>query len=204
MFFTSLLNYGSDITGSFISSITGLLLFFVPILTMRSLADEKKSGTEVLLLTSPARVTEIVMGKFLAAFVVFLVMTAFTFIFPLVLIFAGKPDILIILSSYSGFILMGAIYIAVGIFASSLTENQIIAAVISLVSIFVLNNVQFVASFFSGFMNKVFLWFSINHRFNDFTMGIIDLTSIVFMLSFASVFIFLTIRVVERKRWSQG
>ena len=181
-----------------------LLLFIVPILTMRSMAEDKKNGTEVLLLTSPVRVTEIVLGKFLAAFSVFLVMTGVTLIFPLITIVAGKPDIALILSSYFGYILLGAIFISLGIFASSLTENQIIASIISLVSIFLIQNIDYLASFFSGFLNKAFLWLSVKDRYEDFSIGIIDLTSIIFMICYAAVFLILTVRIIERKRWSQG
>lgn len=204
LFFNSMIGYGSDIMNQFVSTMRVLLLFIVPILTMRSMAEDKKNGTEVLLLTSPVRVTEIVLGKFLAAFSVFLVMTGVTLIFPLITIVAGKPDIALILSSYFGYILLGAIFISLGIFASSLTENQIIASIISLVSIFLIQNIDYLASFFSGFLNKAFLWLSVKDRYEDFSIGIIDLTSIIFMICYAAVFLILTVRIIERKRWSQG
>lgn len=204
LFFNSMIGYGSDIMSQFVSTMSSLLLFIVPILTMRSMAEDKKNGTEVLLLTSPVRVTEIVLGKFLAAFSVFLVMTGVTLIFPLITIVAGKPDIALILSSYFGYILLGAIFISLGIFASSLTENQIIASIISLVSIFLIQNIDYLASFFSGFLNKAFLWLSVKDRYEDFSIGIIDLTSIIFMICYAAVFLILTVRIIERKRWSQG
>lgn len=204
LFFNSLIYYGSDIISELVATMSAFLLFIIPILTMRSMAEDKKNGTEILLLTSPVRVTGIVLGKFLAAFSVFLVMTGFTLIFPLITIVAGKPDVPVILSSYLGYILLGIVYISVGIFASSLTENQIIASIISLVSIFLIQNISYVASFFSGFLNKAFLWLSITERCEDFNKGIIDLTSIVFMICYAAVFLVLTVRIIERKRWSQG
>jgi len=205
LFFNSFLGLGiSDIMSEFVASMGSTLIIIVPILTMRTLAEDKKNDTEVLLLTSPVRVTEIVMGKFFACFCVFLVMTAVTFIFPLIVIIAGKPDIMLIICSYLGFILIGAVYISLGVFASSLTENQIIASIITLVSIFLIQNIGYLASFFSGFLNKVFLWISVLNRYLDFIRGIVDLTSIVFMISYTAVFIILTVRVIERKRWSQG
>jgi len=204
-FFNNYLSYGSsDVTSSLVSDMSFLLLFVIPILTMKSIAEDKKNGTEVLLLTSPARVTEIVMGKFLALYSVFLIMTGFTLIFPIILIVFGGPDLALILSSYLGFILYGAVFVAVGLFASSLTENQIVAAIIGFVGLFVLYTIKFLASFFSGFMYDVFTWLSINDRYTDFMNGIIDITSIVFMISLAAIFIYLTVRVIERKRWSQG
>lgn len=205
LFFNSLIGYGiSDIMSEFVASMSSLLLLIIPILTMRSMAEDKKNGTEVLLLTSPVKVTEIVIGKFLASFSVFLVMTAASLIFPLITIIAGKPDIMLIISSYLGYILMGAVFVSMGVLASSLTENQIVASIITLVSIFLIQNIGYLASFFSGFMNKAFMWLSISDRYGDFNKGIIDLTSILFMISYAAVFIFLTVRVIEHKRWSQG
>lgn len=205
LFFNNGLAYGaSDFMGSFVGNMSFLLIFFIPILTMRAMAEDKKNGTEVLLLTAPVSVTEVVLGKFFAAYSVFLVMTAFSLIFPLILIVFGKPEIPLIVSSYLGILLYGAICVAVGVFASSITENQIVAALIGFVSLFALSSIDFLASFFSGFLLKTLQWLSINSRFIDFGTGIIDLTSIVLMISFAAVFIFLTIRVVERKRWSQG
>jgi len=205
LFFNSYLGLGiSDIISEFVASMSSMLILIIPILTMRTLAEDKKNGTEVLLLTSPVRVTEIVMGKFFACFCVFLVMTAATLIFPLIVIIVGKPDIMMIISSYLGYILIGAVYISLGVFASSLTENQIIASIITLVFMFLIQNIGYLAGFFSGFLNKVFLWISIFDRYMDFNKGIIDLTSIVFMISYTAVFTILTVRIIERKRWSQG
>ncbi len=205
LFFADSVNYGvADFSSSFISSMSFLLLFIVPLLTMRTLAEDKKAGTEVLLLTSPTRISQIVIGKFLASFSVFLVMTATTFIFPLILILFGQPEESTILSSYLGFILLGAVYISVGVFASSLTENQIVAAIISFVSLFALTSIEFVASYVGGFIGKILNWLSVMDRYYDFSTGIIDLTSLIFMISIAGVFLFLTMRVLERKRWSQG
>ena len=171
---------------------------------MKSMAEDKKNGTEVLLLTSPARITEIVMGKFLALYCVFLIMTGFTLIFPIILTVFGDPDLALIFSSYLGFVLYGAVFVAVGLFASSLTENQIVAAIIGFVGLFALYTIRYLASYFSGFLYDVFTWLSIADRYNDFMNGIIDISSVIFMISLAAIFIYLTVRVVERKRWSQG
>ncbi|NMA67015.1 MAG: ABC transporter permease [Clostridiaceae bacterium] len=204
-FFNGYLSYGSsDIISNVVNDMSFLLLFVIPILTMKSMAEDKKNGTEVLLLTYPARVTEIVLGKYLALYSVFLIMTGFTLIFPIIMIIFGSPDIAMILSSYLGFILYGAVFVAVGLFASSLTENQIVAAIIGFVSLFALYTIRYLASFVSGFLYDVFIWLSISDRYNDFMSGIIDISSVIFMLSLAAIFIYLTVRVIERKRWSQG
>jgi len=203
IFFMQSLNEGvANFSGGFIHTMSFVLICIIPILTMRSVSEDKKSGTEILLLTSPTRVSEVVVGKYLAAFSVFLVMTAATMIFPIVLWIYGSPEGAKLFSSYLGFILLGSVFIAVGVFASSLTENQIVAAIISFVILMGLWALSFV--YIGGFIGNIVTWISVMMRYYDFTNGIIDLTSIVFMISFAFVFIFLTVRVIERKRWSQG
>jgi len=205
LFFVDSLNAGiASFSRNFTNSMSFLLLFIVPLLTMRAFAEDKKSGTEVLLLTSPVRLYQVVLGKYLAAVSVFLVLTAASLVFPLVLLVYGKPDGATLFSSYLGFVLLGMVFISVGIFASSLTENQIVAAIISFVSLFALTSISFIANYVGGFVGKVLDWLSFMGKYYEFSAGIIDITSIVFMLSFAVVFVFLTIRVLERKRWSQG
>lgn len=205
LFFVDSLNAGiASFTTNFISSMSYLLLFIVPILTMRSFAEDKKSGTEVLLMTSPVRVYQVVLGKYLAATAVFLVMAVVSLVFPLVLLIYGKPDGATLFSSYLGFVLLGMVFISVGIFASSLTENQIVAAIISFVSLFALTSISFIGNYVGGFVGKVLDQLSFIERYYELYYGIIDITSIIFMLSFAAVFVFLTVRILERKRWSQG
>src|SRR5690606_17768567 len=117
LFFVDSLNAGvAYFTSNFISSMSFMLLFIVPILTMRTFAEDKKSGTEVLLLTSPVRLSQVVLGKYLAATGVFLVLTAASLVFPLVLLIYGKPDGATLFSSYLGFALLGMVFTSVGIF----------------------------------------------------------------------------------------
>ena len=193
----------ADFTNGF-ASMNTLLLFILPILCMRAFTEDKKQGTEVLLLTSPNSLTSIVAGKFLAIYGVFLVMTAITCVYPLVLFVFGKPEGLIILSSYVGFLIYGAVAVAMCVFASSLTENQIVSAVIGFVMLFLLMVIDYLASLTGGVVGKVLTWLSLNERYQQFSQGIFDVTSIVFMLSFVAAFGYFTIRVLERKRWSQG
>lgn len=180
------------------------LIFIVPILTMRSIAEDRKNGTEVLLFTSPASLSGIVIGKYLAALFVFLVMTAVTFIFPIILFIFGKPALPPLLGGYTGFILMGAAFISIGVFASSLTENQIVAAVGSFVGLLVTWIIQPIAAYVGGIGAKVLNWFSLTSRYDNFNRGIFELEPIVYYISFVIVFVFLTIRVMEKRRWSQG
>ena len=181
-----------------------ILILIVPILTMKVLADERKSGTEVLLITSPASLTSIVVGKYLAAFAVFLVMTAITFIYPIILAVLGEPAISEIIGGYIGFILLGAAFIAFGVFASSLTESQIIAAIVSVVGLLLMWLLQGIAPGLGGIWAKILNWFSLYSRTEDFFAGILSLGPIVYYLSFSAVFVFLAIRVIEKRRWSKG
>ncbi len=181
-----------------------ILILIIPILTMKTLADERKSGTEVLLITSPASLTSIVVGKYLAAFAVFLVMTGITFIYPIILSVLGEPSASEIVGGYVGFILLGAAFIAFGVFASSLTESQIISAIVSVVGLLVMWLLQGIAPSLGGIWSKILNWFSLYSRTEDFFSGILSLGPIVYYLSFSAVFVFLAIRVIEKRRWSKG
>lgn len=181
-----------------------VLIMFVSILTMRILAEERKNGTEVLLITSPVSLTSIVIGKYLAVFSVFLVMTAITFIYPIIVVAFGAPFTAQIVGGYIGFILLGGSFLSVGVFASSVTENQVVAVVISFVSLLIMWIIDAVSSAFGGFVAKILNWFSLLSRYEDFNIGILNINSIVYYLSFIAVFLFLTVRVIEKRRWSQG
>jgi len=188
-----------------LSNIIFILTFVSPILTMRILTEDRKNGTEVLLVTSPVDVYQIVLGKFLASFTVFLVMLASTFIYLIIIyVLGGKPEIPMLIGGYIGFLLVGASYVAIGVFASSLTENQIVAAIISFAILLLINLIDPIASFVGGFTAKVLDIFSLLSRYSDLNSGILDITSIIYYLSFTAVFLFLTTRVIDKRRWSQG
>lgn len=187
-----------------LSSMGFILLFIVPILTMRSYAEDRKNGTEVLLMTSPVKLTGVVIGKYFAVLTVFLVMTAISLIYPLILSIYGNPPVAQTIGGYIGFILLGATFISIGVFASSLTENQIIAAVVTFVILLVIWLMDAISSMLGGFLSKVLNWFSLMSRYNDFNLGILNLSPIVYYISFTIVFLFLTVRVIEKRRWSQG
>lgn len=181
-----------------------VLIMFVSILTMRILAEERKNGTEVLLITSPVSLTSIVVGKYLAVLSVFLVMTAITFIYPIITFAFGAKFTVQIIGGYIGFILLGGSFLAVGVFASSVTENQVVAVVISFVSLLLMWILDAISSAFGGFIAKILTWFSLLSRYEDFNKGILNISSIVYYLSFIAVFLFLAVRVIEKRRWSQG
>ena len=181
-----------------------ILVFIIPVLTMRILAEDRKNGTEVLLLTSPSRLSAIVIGKFLAAFTVFLILTVLTFVYPVIIVLLGGKITAQLVGSYIGFILLGASFISVGVFASSITENQVVAVIVGFVSLLVMWIIDSLAGFIGGFAGKVLSWFSLLSRYEDFNKGILSLSPIVYYISFTIVFIFITIQMIEKRRWSQG
>jgi ABC-2 type transport system permease protein len=188
-----------------LGNIIFILTFLIPILTMRILTEDRKNGTEVMLVTSPVEIADIVIGKYLASLTVFLVMYVLTFIYPIIIIaLGGKMEMPMLLGGYLAFLLIGMSFIAVGVFASSLTENQIVAAIIGFVILLVINLIDPIASYVGGFLAEVLGIFSLLSRYNDLNSGILDITSIIYYLSFTAVFLFLTTRVIDKRRWSQG
>ena len=109
-----------------------------------------------------------------------------------------------VIGGYLAFLLVGASFISIGVFASSLTENQIVAAIISFVILLLVNLMDAIISFTSGILAKILSVFSLMSRYSDMNSGILDITSIIYYLSFTAVFIFLTTRVIDKRRWSQG
>lgn len=204
IFFMQYFKYGYGLFNNILDTMGFILIVVIPILTMRILAEDRKNGTEVLLITSPVNITSIVIGKFLAVYFVFFVMTALTFVFPIVMVAFGAKFTTQLVGGYIGFLLLGASYIAVGVFASSLTENQVIAVIISYVSLLIMWLADSLSTLVGGFAAKVLSWFSILSRYDDFNRGILGLSPVVYYLSFTAVFLFLTIRVIEKRRWSQG
>lgn len=181
------------------------LIFLIPIMTMRILAEDRKNGTEVLLLTSPTSLTNIVLGKFLAMYFVFLVITVLSMLYPIIQFAFGGALTVQLVGGYIGFLLLGASFVAIGVFASALTENQIVAAIISFVSLLIMWMADaFSTQVSNSFIASVMGWISLLSRYNVFTNGILGLPEIVYFILFTALFIFLTIRVIERRRWVQG
>lgn len=178
-----------------------ILLFVLPLLTMRLLAEEKKIGTEELLFTSPISVNQIILGKYLASLVVLAVMLGLTALLSIFTFVYGNPEVAPWLDGYLGLFLLGAAFIAVGIFFSSLTENQIVAAALSyglLLLFWVLNWAGSAAGpKWQGILNYV----SFFQHFDDMTRGILDTKDIVYYASFSFFGLFLTHSVIQSRRW---
>lgn len=238
-----------------LNSMVFVFVILVPILTMRLLAEEKKQKTDQLLFTSPLSVNKIVVGKYLAVFAVFVSAMVITMFYPLILSKYGTVSFKLAYTGILGFVLVGAAYLAIGLFLSALFESQAIAAVVTFVVLlitfimqgivgllptsnkaawlifsvialliavviyFMINNVTVAISLgvvleaacaiiyftkpslYDGLVVKVFDWFSVVDRFDNFMNGILDLTGIVYYISITVIFIFLTIQSLNKRRW---
>ncbi len=188
-----------------LGTISFLFLMVVPILTMRLLSEERKNKTDQLLLTSPVSVSAIVVGKYLAAVTVFAVTLLVSLVYPLVLAIFGQPSFGEIFTGYIGFFLLGCALISIGVFISALTESQVIAAVSTFFILLILWSGSFAISLVKvPWIAAVLKWLSVYTRFVPFTTGVLSLTPTVYFISFSAIFVFLAIRSVERRRWSQG
>ncbi len=169
-----------------------ILTFIIPILTMRTIAEERKTGTEQLLLTSPVSITKMVLGKFLAAVAIVVITELCTFMYFGILCFFGTPHITTALVTLLGFLLLAISYISFGILASSITENQIIAGVITIGF--------FILTWFLPSINEIFTNFSLINMFSKFPSGQIDIADTVTFITFTIVCILLTIIVMQRRK----
>ncbi|MCI8603199.1 MAG: ABC transporter permease subunit [Ruminiclostridium sp.] len=180
-----------------------VMLIMIPILTMRLMAEENKQKTDQLLLTSPVSLPRLVMGKFLSAFVILLICMLIFLVYGIVLSCFAAVNWAVIFGNIVGMLLLGALCVSAGIFVSTLTENQMIAAVgsIGLNIAFILVD-SFASVMPTKFLQDVFYSLSFFSRYNEFTIGIFSLSNIFFFASVAFIFLFLTVRVLEKRRWS--
>lgn len=179
-----------------------VFMFISPILTMKLLSEEMKNGTDQLLMTSPLSVTDMVLGKFLASLTVFVLALVITFIYPLYLKIYSSPDFGPILTGYIGMLLIGASFLAIGLFGSSLSENQLISGVISFSLLLIFWIIDWLGNIFQGAIKVIVQNLSLLQRFNNFQNGILSLNDTIFYLSVIIFFIFLTIIIVDKRRWS--
>jgi len=238
-----------------LANTTFFFFMLIPVLTMRIFSEEARQKTDQLLFTSPLSVVQIVVGKFLAATTLFVLATGITVVLPVILNNYASLPVSHIVGTYIGFLLVGAACISVGVFVSVLTDNQIIAAVITVASIFVMFIMNVIAmsmptgtfaSFmfvlfvilaviaiwynatrkiiatiifaviafaiagglylmnnliYDGIIVRVLLWFSIFARFDNFSQGVLNVSDIVYYVSFSVLFVYLTVNVIEKRRW---
>ena len=196
----------------FFENISLIFIFVIPVLTMRTFAEERKSKTDQLLLTAPVKVTDIVLGKFFAAASVLLVAVVATMFYVVVLKCYGEPVFSEIFIGYLGLFLMGTFFISIGLFLSSLTQSQVIAAVSTLGIIFFLWFSSSINLQFSTMLTGALSWLgvaldwlvdflAINNRFADFTLGVLNFVPVFYFVSLTALFLLLTVRVIEKRRW---
>jgi gliding motility-associated transport system permease protein len=178
-----------------------IFLFFVPAVTMRLLAEEKKSGTLELLTTKPVRDVEIVLGKFFAAWTLLLTALLPTTLYLVTVMSLGKVDIGPVLCGYIGLMLMGGVYIALGILASSLTENQIVAFILSFLMVFALFMLDKILIYVPEALTSTFEFFAIDYHFSSIVRGVIDTRDLIYFASLLGFSLYLATVSLERRKW---
>lgn len=180
-----------------------VFMVFVPVLTMRLLADENKQRTDQLLLTAPVGLMSLVFGKFLAAYLIFLMSDIIMLIYGVVLSLVATVNWALILGNFVALALIGGVFVSAGLFVSSLTESQMVAAVGSIAVNLALALINVIASVIPvQFISDVLASVSVFDRYYEFTTGIFSLGNVIFFLSVIVIFMFLTVRILEKRRWA--
>ncbi len=179
------------------------LVVLAPVLTMRTFSEEYKQKTDQLLLTSPVRPAGIVLGKFLAAYTVYVISLALMLIQIIILAAVSTPNPAIIIGNYIALLAAGAVFIAIGCFVSSLTENQLVANIATLgINVFLFLMDYAYTRINVTWIKSVLYWISLFRRYNTFYVGVFSVADFFFYVCAAATFLFLTVRVLEKKRWS--
>ena len=198
----TLMSQRADITPVFSNMFT-IVLFLIPILTMRLFSEDKKNRTDQALLTAPVPLLSIVLGKFLAAVMVYLLGLSITLVFALIVNRFTSPNWAIILGNFIAMLLLGMALISIGMLISALTENQVIAATGGFAVAFLLLFIDALASFTNNLLvQRVLFEMSFSRHFNSFPSGVFNFLSIFFFFSITGIFVFLTVRILEKRRWS--
>ena len=195
------MNVNQQLIRPLMTNVTIMILFLMPMVTMRTYSEEKRSGTIELLLTSPLTDFQIIMGKFLGAMALFGVMLAVTGIHIGLLFVYGRPEWKPIVTAYLGLLLLGGCFISLGLFISSLTKNQIVAGMVSFAVFLLLWIITWIGSFAGPTADKLTNYLSIIEHFDDFTKGVLDTTHVIYYVSFITFGLFLTAKSVDMERW---
>jgi ABC-2 type transport system permease protein len=203
LFMTSTLVEGGEASiRPMLNGMAWMLVFAIPLLTMRVLADEFASGTIETLMTAPVTDVEVIIGKFLGVFVYYAALLAATLVHVVLLFRYGGTDAGVVLYGYVGMLLLGGLYVAVGVFASALTRHQLVAAILAMGVLSLLSLVvDAFAAWRGGSWRTVLGYVNILHQFGDFSKGLVDTRSIVFFISGTLFFLFLAVKVLESRRW---
>jgi gliding motility-associated transport system permease protein len=193
------------VSRNFFGVLSTVILFMLPMVTMASFADEKRRGTIELLMTSPVTNLQVICGKFLGALVFFLIMLLPTMLYQIFILIYSSPRMAFgpIFSGYLGLLLLGGALISLGIFISTLTENQIVAASVTFGAFLILWVIDLSARSGGTTLQEILSYLSILNHFEDFSKGVIDTSSVVIYASFIFLGLFLTFRSIESLRWRQ-
>ena len=194
-------NVNAELVRPVLSNASIIVLFVIPMVTMRTYSEEKRSGTIELLLTSPITDFQIIMGKFLGAMGMYAAMLAVTLLYIAILFWFGNPDWRPIVAGYLGLLLMGGSFIAVGLLISNLTKNQIVAGTATFGVFLLLWIISWIGESFGPRAQAVLSYLSVAEHFDDFSKGIIDTKHVVYYLSFITFGLFLTAKSVDSERW---
>jgi ABC-2 type transport system permease protein len=197
----NLMNITESVVRPLFGNISMIMLLMMPLLTMRLISEEKKSGTLELLLTLPVTELEITLGKFFACVFVFTVMLLSTVTYPVLLFIYGSPELVPILTGYLGLFLLGVSFISLGLFCSSITENQIVSATLAFGALLIFWLISYSTIFVSPFFGKLLGYLAMTEHLSSLAKGVIDTEDIIYYLNFTVFFLFLTLRSLERRRW---
>jgi ABC-2 type transport system permease protein len=195
------LNVTDSVMRPLFSNLTVILLLLMPMITMRLFAEERRSGTIELLLTYPVRDGAVLLGKYLAALALYGLMLAGTLLYPAIVVYFARVDPGPLLTGYLGLVLLGATFLAVGLFASSLTENQIVASLVTFGTLLIFWVIGWSAEYAGGTLGSVLRHLSLIEHFDSFAKGVLDTKDIVYYLNFTILALFLTLRSLEARRW---
>ena len=197
------MNVNQQLIRPLLQNVLILILFLMPMVTMRAYSEEKRSGTIELLLTSPLSDFQIILGKFFGAMALYSVMLAVTLIHLGILFLpgVGNPEWKPILTAYIGLLLMGGCFISLGLFISSLTKNQIVAGMVTFAVFLLLWVITWIGSFSGPTVDKVTQYLSIVDHYDDFGKGVLDTTHLIYYVSFITFGLFLTAKSVDSERW---
>ena len=195
------MNVNQQLIRPLVQNVTILVLFLMPMVTMRTYSEEKRSGTIELLLTSPITDWQIILGKFVGAMSLYGTMLAVTLIHIAILFKFGNPEWKPIATAYLGLLLLGGCFISVGLFISSLTRNQIVAGMVTFAVFLLLWVITWIGSFSGPTVDQLTQYLSIIDHLDDFGKGVLDTTHIIYYLSFITFGLFLTAKSVDTERW---
>jgi ABC-2 type transport system permease protein len=195
------LNVTDSVLRPLFSNLSVILLLIMPLLTMRLIAEERRAGTIELLLTYPIRDGAVLAGKYLAALALYAMMIGLTLAYPAMVAYFAQLEWGPLLTGYLGLLLMGAAFLAVGLFASSLTENQIVAAVITFGVLLMFWVIGWSADYAGGAFGRVLAHLSILEHNESFSRGVVDTKDVIYYVNFTALALFLTLRALESRRW---